>query len=175
MTRVLALLALGILAGCTDTPETTAVGSEDGSPTSVEASFGANAGIAALKEAWDAAWAAKDAAAYARNYTVNGELVNPLGGILAGREEIQAQHEFLFNGPFAGSTSTSEVRRTVFLDDDVRMLDLDVTLTDYAGLPPGLHETEPGVVRTRIKLIVVERPTGWKILAQQITAVAPSP
>jgi uncharacterized protein (TIGR02246 family) len=175
MTRIVAVLALGILAGCTDSPEVTAVDSEAGSPTSVEASLSANAGIAALKEAWDAAWAAKDAAAYARNYTVNGELVNPLGGILAGREEIRTQHEFLFNGPFAGSTSTSEVRRTVFLDEDVRMLDLNVTLTGFAGLPPGLHETEPGVVRSRMKLIVVERASGWKILAQQITAVAPSP
>jgi len=179
MTRILALLALGSLAGCTDSAEVTAVDIEAGSPTSVEASVGAaagpNQGIAALIAAWDAAWAAKDARAYASNYTVNGELVNPLGGILAGREEIREQHEFLFNGPFAGSTSTSEVRRSVFLNADVRMLDLDVTLTGFAGLPPGLIETEPGVVRTRMKLIVVERQGGWKILAQQITAVAPTP
>jgi uncharacterized protein (TIGR02246 family) len=175
MTRVLALLAFGILAGCSDKPEVTALDSEDGSTTSVEASLSATAGITALKDAWDAAWAAKDAAAYARNYTVNGELVSPLGDILEGREAIRAQHEFLFGGPFAGSTSISEVRRTVFLAGDVRMLDLNVELTGFAALPPGLHETEPGVVRTRMKLIVVQRESGWKILAQQITAVAPTP
>lgn len=170
-------LALGVLAGCTDTPQVTAVDSEAGSPDAMEASVGAtaalNQGIVALKNAWDEAWNAGDAAAYARNYTVNGELVNPIGGVLDGREAIRAQHEFLFNGPFAGSTSTSEVRRTVHLGEDVRMVDLDVTVTGFAGVPPGLPEVEPGVIRTRIKWIVVRREAGWKILAQQITALAP--
>jgi hypothetical protein len=85
------------------------------------------------------------------------------------------EHELLFSGPFAGSTSTSEVRRTVFLDRDARMVDLDVTLTGFAGPLPGLPEVEPGVVRVRVKWIVVRRESGWKILAQQITARAPTP
>src|SRR5687767_13532575 len=85
-----------------------------------------------------------------------------------------AQHEFLFNGPFAGSTSTSEVRRTVYPGEDARMVDLDVTLTGFAGVPPGLPQVEPGVVRTRIKLIVVRRDAGWKILAEQVTAQVPA-
>jgi uncharacterized protein (TIGR02246 family) len=155
------------------------VDTEDGSLTSAEADLGssssANQGIGALKNAWDAAWAAKDAEAYARNYTVESELVNPLGGILVGREGIRAQHVILFGGPFAGSTSTTTVRRTVFLTRDTRMVDLDVALAGFTGLPPGLRETEPGVLRTRMKLIVVERLGGWKILAQQFTAVAPAP
>jgi uncharacterized protein (TIGR02246 family) len=179
MRQILALAAAGVLAGCTDKPEVTAIDSETGSPVGREASLGSatalNQGIAALITAWDEAWAAKDAAAYAKNYTVNGELVSPLGGILNGREVIRTQHELLFAGPFAGSTSTSEVRRTVYLGQDARMVDLDVTLTDYAGLPPGLPEVEPGVVRVRVKLIVVNREAGWKILAEQVTAVAPAP
>jgi uncharacterized protein (TIGR02246 family) len=179
MKRILALVALGVLAGCTDTPEVTAVDSEAGSPAAMEASFGTTtalpSGIAALKNDWDEAWEEKDAAAFARSYAVRGELVTPLGGILDGREAIRAQHEFLFNGPFAGSTSTSEVRRTVYLGEDVRMVDLDVTLTGFAGPLPGLPEVEPGVVKTRIKWIVVRREAGWKILAQQITALVPAP
>lgn len=179
MKRILALVAACALASCTDKPEVTAADAEAGSPVGMEASLGAttalNQGIASLINAWDDAWNAGDATAYARNYTVNGELVNPLGGILDGREAIRSQHEFLFNGPFAGSTSTSEVRRTVYLGPDARMVDVDVTLTGYAGLPPGLPEVEPGVVRTRIKLIVVRRDVGWKILAEQVTAVVPGP
>jgi uncharacterized protein (TIGR02246 family) len=179
MQRTLALVTLGVLVGCRDTPEVTAVDSGAGSPLAMEASVGAtaalNQGIAALKNAWDEAWAAKDARAFARTYTVNGELVNPLGGILDGRETIRAQHEFLFSGLFAGSTSTSEVRRTVYLGEDARMVDLDVTLTGFAGVPPGLPQVEPGVVRVRVKWIVVRREAGWKILAQQMTALTPAP
>ena len=167
-----------VMSGCTDTPDVTAVDSKAGSPATGEASVGAtavlNQGIVDLKNAWDEAWNAGDAGAYARSYTVNGEIVNPLGGILDGREAIRTQHEFLFSGPFAGSTSTSEVRRTVYLGSDVRMVDLDVTLTGFAGVPPGLPQVEPGVVRTRIKWLVVRRESGWKILAQQITALVPA-
>ena len=179
MKLILMLLAACGLAGCTDKPEVTAADSEAGSPVGMEARLGAttalNQEIASLISAWDEAWNAGDAAAYAKNYTVNGELVNPLGGILDGREAIRAQHEFLFTGPFAGSTSTSEVRRTVYLGQDARLVDLDVALTGYPGLPPGLPEVEPGVVRVRIKLIVVRREAGWKILAEQVTPVVPAP
>lgn len=179
MIRISALVVAGVLAGCTDEPAVTAADSEAGSPTGMAASLGATTGlsqgIASLINAWDAAWNAGDAAAYARNYTANGELVNPLGGILDGRDAIRTQHEFLFAGPFAGSTSTSEVRRTVYLGQDARMVDLDVTLTGYAGLPPGLPEVEPGVVHVRIKLLVVRRESSWKIMAEQITPVLPGP
>jgi uncharacterized protein (TIGR02246 family) len=177
MTRVLALLALGLLAGCSDSREVTAVETE--SPAVIaDASVGAasaRSGIAALKRAWDQAWVNKDASAFADQYVLNSELVSPLGAILSGREAIRAQHAFLFAGPFAGSTSTTEIRRTVYLAGDARMVDLDVTLTGYVALPPGLHETAPGEVRTRVKWIVVLRQDSWKILAQQITAVAPTP
>jgi uncharacterized protein (TIGR02246 family) len=174
----LAALACGALAACADTPEVTAVDSKSASLTSPRASIGDAAepspGIAELKSAWDAAWAAKDAAAYAANYAADADFVGPRGPILAGREAIRAQHVFLFNGPFAGSTQTSVVRRTVFLGGAVRMVDLEVALTGYATLPPGLPETEPGVVRTRVKWIVVRRHGDWEILAQQMTQRLPN-
>lgn len=132
-------------------------------------------GIEALKSAWDAAWAAKDATAYAANYTVDAEIVNPVGGVLSGREAIRAAHAFLFSGPFAGSTSTSEVRRMMFLTETNAIVDLDVVLTGYRAVPPGLRETEPGVVRTRVKWVAVKRAANWEILTQQLTALPPPP
>lgn len=175
MRRVITLVVLGLVAGCNDSPEPTAVGTQ---PTlaeaNVEVAATVAADIAALVEARDAAWNDEDARAFANQFTLHAEQVNPLGQVLAGREAIRARHEFLFDGPFAGTTSTTEIRRSVFLDDDARMVDLDAALTGFRGLPPGLQETEPGVLRTRIKWILVRRTGGWKILAEQVTAVAPS-
>lgn len=178
MRLVMALVAVGLTAACNDSPEPTAL---DSGPTpalaeaSIEAAATTAAAIAAFVEARDAAWNDGDGRAYANQFTVQAEQVNPLGQVLAGREAIRARHEFLFTGPFAGTTSTTEIRRTVFLDDDARMVDLDAALTGFGGLPPGLQETEPGVLRTRIKWILVQRTGGWKILAEQVTAVAPTP
>jgi hypothetical protein len=62
-----------------------------------------------------------------------------------------------------------------FLTGITAMVDLNVTLTGYASLPPGLPEVEPGVVQTRMKWIAGKRVATWQILAQQITAVPPAP
>jgi uncharacterized protein (TIGR02246 family) len=131
--------------------------------------------ILALKARWDAAWAAKDAAAYASIYAEDAQFVSPVGGVVSGRATYQSTHVFLFNGPFAGSTSVSEIRRATFLTGSIVMVDLDVAVSGYQFLPPGLVATEPGVFRTRIKWVVAKQRGTWEVIAQQVTAVAPPP
>jgi hypothetical protein len=49
-------------------------------------------------------------------------------------------------------------------------------LRDYDRLPPGLRATDPdGAVRTRMKLVLVLTPDGWRIRSGQNTAIAPVP
>jgi uncharacterized protein (TIGR02246 family) len=115
-----------------------------------------------------AAWTAKDAAAYAAPYASDVHVVNPVGGLIDGREAFQAQHAFLFSGPFAGSTQTIAVRDIRFLTGTIALVLQDVTLTDYAFLPPGLPSTN-GVVRTRVTWVVVKRGGKWEIVLQQMT------
>ncbi len=133
-----------------------------------------NRAIPELIEALDAAWAAKDAAAYAALFTSDAEFVSPPGAILVGRDAIRAQHAFLFSGPFAGTTETRVLRRKMVLGGDKAIVDLDVRLTGFLT-PPALPQVEPGVVQTRVKLLLVKRANGWRILTQQMTAVAPAP
>jgi uncharacterized protein (TIGR02246 family) len=131
--------------------------------------------IEAILVSWEAAWAAKDVSAMVAHYTEDVDWVNPLGGILSGREEIRAVHEFLFGGPFAGSTQTATVRRIEALTGNIMVVDLDVTLTGYQSLLPGLVAFEPGVVRVRVKWIVVREGSAWRVSAQHMTAVQPLP
>lgn len=77
------------------------------------------------------------------------------------------------NGPFRGSVQSFEVRRLVALKGNLALVDLNVAVTGYAGLPPGLNETEPGVVRTRARLLMGRNGARWEILAQQLTRIAP--
>jgi uncharacterized protein (TIGR02246 family) len=131
--------------------------------------------IEALVAAYEAAWAAKDAAGYAALYAPDADFVAPVGDILAGRAAIQAQHAFLFAGPFAGSVSTTSIRRIEFLSGHAAIVDIDVALTGYAMLPPHgrLRETSPGVVRSRMKWLVERHRGEWEIATQQMTPVAP--
>jgi uncharacterized protein (TIGR02246 family) len=115
-----------------------------------------------------AAWAAKDAAAYAAPYASDVQVVNPVGGLILGRDAFLAQHAFLFGGPFAGSTQTIVVRDIVFLTGTIALVYQDVALTGYAFLPPGLPSMG-GVVRTRVTWVVEKRGGSWEIVFQQMT------
>jgi uncharacterized protein (TIGR02246 family) len=178
----MALLLTSAAAACEQTPT---VHAAQDAPLTAPGSTGAAMAIvppAAEREirahlaAWTAAWASMDGTAYGSMYAEDADFVNPLGGILSGRAAIAATHTFLFNpvnGPFRGSIQTYEIRRLVALRGDLALVDLNVALTGYAGLPPGLGETEPGVVRTRARLLMGRNGAHWEILAQQYTGIAP--
>jgi len=115
-----------------------------------------------------AAWAAKDAAAYAAPYAADVQMVSPRGDLVAGRDALRAQHLFLFGGPFAGSTQTITVRDIQFLTGTIAIVYQDVSLTGYAFLPPGLPSSG-GVVQTRVTWVVEKRGGSWEIVFQQMT------
>jgi uncharacterized protein (TIGR02246 family) len=165
------LVAAALLsAGCTDPSDATApvraqpVGLP-ARPPSVSISIDP---IMDLVTAATAAWSAKDASAYAAGYADDMQLVGPLGALLTGRDAFRAQHVFLFNGPFAGSTQTIQVRDVRFLTGTIAIVAQDVSLTGYAFLPPGLPSSG-GVVRTRVTWVVEKRQGRWEIVFQQMT------
>jgi uncharacterized protein (TIGR02246 family) len=121
-----------------------------------------------IVSALTAAWAAKDAAAYAAPYAADLQFINPLGAVISGLDAFRAQHVFLFNGPFAGSTLTLVVRDIQFLTGTIAIVYLDGSLTGYAFLPPGLPSSG-GVQRTRNTWVVEKRGGEWQIVFQQYT------
>lgn len=133
--------------------------------------------VLALVDAQTAAWAAKDGVAYGATYSEGAELINPVGGLLMGRTAIANQHVFLFNplnGPFRNSTSSPTVRDITFITGTVALVKLDVTLTGYSALPPGLPAYQPGVVRVRVTWVAVKQRGHWLIDFQQMTPLPPA-
>jgi uncharacterized protein (TIGR02246 family) len=178
---VLALLTAVAIAGCDDSP-TVAAPRHDALvvPDALAARMGTvppamERGIQELLQAWEAAWASMDGNAYGANYAEDAEFINPLGGVLSGRQVIAATHVFLFNGPFAGSVQTNQVRRIAPLTGTLAIVDVDGLLTGVVAFPPGLDETAPGEVATRGRLVVGKTGSRWEILAQQMTRIAPPP
>ena len=162
-------LLLAISAGCSD--ESDATGPIAGRETETSA---ANLGaiptdpILEIVSGLTQAWVAKDAAAYAAPYAHDLQFINPLGALLAGQDAFRAQHAFLFNGPFAGSTLTLVVRDIQFLTGTIAIVYLDTALSGYAFLPPGLPSSG-GVQRNRATWVVEKRDGEWRIVFQQYT------
>jgi uncharacterized protein (TIGR02246 family) len=178
---VLALITAVGIVGCNDSP-TIAAPRHDAlaAPDALAARMGTvppamERGIQELLQAWQASWASMDGNAYGANYAEDAEFINPLGGVLSGRQAIAATHVFLFNGPFAGSVQTNQVRRIAPLTGTLAIVDLDGLLTGVVAFPPGLDETAPGEVATRGRLVVGKTGSRWEILAQQLTRIAPPP
>ena len=123
----------------------------------------------------DSAWAHSDADRWASHYAQDADFVNILGMYMADTKAMHARHHEIFTGVFKGSRHVGTIRRLRFLDATVAIADVDVEVTDFKALPPGVVPTAPGVLRTRMKHILTKSGDGWKIVATQNTAVAPMP
>jgi uncharacterized protein (TIGR02246 family) len=169
-TATLLALALTVLvAACSDGSDTVGPTGIAAAPqSSTQSVRGDASAISDLVATATAAWAAKDAAAYAAIYAEDLEFVNPLGVRSSGRQAFEATHVFLFGGPFAGSTQSIDVVDVNFLTGTIATVLQDVTLTGYAFLPPGLPSSN-GVVRTSVTWVVVKRQGEWQIMHQQMT------
>jgi uncharacterized protein (TIGR02246 family) len=169
------VLFVGCNSSDTLTPDT-ALGQPSAASERIGAIPGDPSAIEAIIDALTVAWNTKDATAYAAPFANDADFVNPVGGIVTGRDAFRAVHVGLFDGPFKGSTQTLVVRRMVFLTGTIAVVDLDSTLTGYAFLPPtGLVESSPGVISTRVSWVLVKRAGTWEIIKQQMTLIPPPP
>lgn len=127
-------------------------------------------GILDLVRGRTAAWAAKDPAAYASAFATDLRFINPAGALVFGRDAFRATHFFLFNGPFAGSTLTLAVREIQFLTGTVAIVYLDLSITGYAFLPPGVPSPADGIARARVTWVVEKQQGDWQIVFMQNTS-----
>lgn len=163
------LLLLGG-TGCADDSDATGPVAAAQAPAP-QTNFGAvpTGGIQDLVDGRIAAWAAKDAAAYAEGFATDLRFINPLGALFAGRDAFRALHVGLFNGPFAGSTLGLAVRDIQFLTGTVAIVYLDLSITGYAFLPPGTPSPSDGVARARVTWVVEKAASKWQIVFMQNT------
>ncbi|HEU4828752.1 MAG TPA: SgcJ/EcaC family oxidoreductase [Gemmatimonadales bacterium] len=135
---------------------------------------GGDAEIAAVAAAVEAAWAAKDAAAYGALYADEVSFIQPTGFHVSGRATVQAQHAGLFAGPGAQSSLDATIHRIVFLTGTVAMVDLSLAYTGFTALAPGLRATSAGLLLSQVRWILVNRGGEWRIVGQQMTPVPPA-
>lgn len=146
--------------------------------TSDAQSFGTandSTSIRAIIADLDSAWEHADANRWASHYAQDADFVNILGMYMADTKAMHARHHEIFTGVFNGSRHVGTLRRLRFIDASVAIADVDVEVTEFKALPPGVVPTSPGSLRTRMKHILTKSGDGWKIVATQNTAVAPMP
>ena len=122
-------------------------------------------GIEQLVKEFEAAFSAKDAAAYGDAYAENADFVNPVGVVTTSRAALVTLHAMLFAGPLAPATFTAELRDVEFLTGTSAVVDVFTTLSGVAGPPPPFTVVSPdGAVRSRTRWVVEKRGGEWEIV-----------
>jgi len=120
-----------------------------------------------------AAWNSGDAAAYSRHFAPDGTCTNIRGQFFTGHQAFLERHEYLFKGPFQGSTAKQDVVSLKFVRPDVAVVEVLTSVTGIRQLSPGTHTDEKGPLRTRLLQVMVKDGGEWKIVAYHNTDIKP--
>ena len=120
------------------------------------------------------AWNAGDGNQWAGEFWNDGSLINILGVVFPNAGAVATVTNQILAGPFKGSTFTPAVRRIRFIGTSAAIVDTDVSVTNFRGLPPGAVATKPGLLLTRLTSVFENRGGVWRIEAAQNTSVLPS-
>ena len=125
----------------------------------------------ALAHCFMDSWNGQNGPGYGSAYWEDAELVDPTGCVWEGREEIEAMHAGLWEGPAAATSVRAKVRRVRPLSPTLMVVDLDITVRGFEPPPPGASVLTDGSLHTRLKHVVEKRGEDWKIIASQNTFV----
>jgi len=117
------------------------------------------------------AWNSGDAVAYSRHFAADGTFTNIRGQFFTGREAFIERHEFIFKGPFHGSTLKQDVVSLKFVRPDVAVVEVLTSVTGIQKLSPGTNTDDKGRLRTRLLQVIVKDGGEWKIVAYHNTDV----
>jgi len=141
------------------------------SPTAADSSR-----IVAVLAELDSAWHHGDADRWMALYAPAPDFagfINISGTRMSDRDVLRTRLAQIFAGIFRNSRHAGTLRQLRFIGADVAVVDEDIEITGFAGLPAGISATAPGVLRTRMRHVMQRRAGRWLILASQNTAVAP--
>lgn len=130
-------------------------------------------GVESVLMALPEAWNARDASAWVARFDPESSFTNILGMHFPDREANEARHAQLFETIFAESSLTAELLSVRRVGERGAVAELAFTLVGYERLPPGIQETEPDVLHTRLITVLEYRASGWTVLAAQNTAILP--
>lgn len=120
------------------------------------------------------AWNARDAEAWVERFDERSGFTNILGMHFPDRAANRTRHAELFATIFANSRLEAELLSVRLVGADAALAELAFNLVGYDRLPPGVSETEPGILRTRLVTVLERREGVWRIVGAQNTAILPA-
>lgn len=168
MRRRTASLTLGALLA------SAAIARVAGAQTSAAVPAADSARIVAVLADLDSAWQSGDADRWVAHYAPDARFINVSGMLMADAVTLRDRMAQILHGIFRNSRHTGTLRSLRRLGPDAVLAEEEIEIRGFVGLPAGVRETEPGVLRTRMRHVLQRVGDRWLIVASQNTAIAPA-
>ena len=123
--------------------------------------------LRAMVSDMEAAWRARDAGAYAGQFTADAEHINAYGMWWRGADEIAEGISFALNVIYPDNPISARDVLVTPLDDDLAVVQYRWRLSPYAD-PDGTRYADPG---GRVTQVLARAPGGWRIRFFQSTFI----
>lgn len=122
-------------------------------------------------ESLNKAWNGGDIAGMSAYMAEEVEVISPIGLPIKGKKALDARHAEIMKRYFAGSQQTMKVQQVRFVRPRVAICDVEVTITKYKALPPGIPAKAGQPVRLLTRYILTHDSRDWTIDAFQSTVL----
>lgn len=123
----------------------------------------------------EVAWNSGDAEAHGAHFANDCTFTNVLGMVFHGREAFIARHAELFRTIFSKSKMKQTIRRLHFPAENIAVVDVDIELTEFRAVPPGVQPPADGKLRTKLLQVLLMRNGKWEIVAYHNVDLKPTP
>ena len=130
--------------------------------------------IRAVLDRQEAAWAAGDAAGFARDTTHTVAFTNVVGMFSVGRAPFEAQHAHIFATFYKGSTMRHlAVENLAFVRPDVAVVNTLTQVTGFGQMPPDFP-VHGETIQARLEQVMVRDGDAWRVAAFHNVTVLPN-
>lgn len=117
------------------------------------------------------AWNAGDVPGMSAHMADAVQFITPTGALISGKKGLDQRHAEIMKKYFAGSRQTMTVRQTTFVRPRVGFCDVEVEITHYRSLPPGIPGRAGQPLRLMTRYLLTKDGRDWTIAAAQSTVL----
>jgi uncharacterized protein (TIGR02246 family) len=111
----------------------------------------------------ESGWNAGNARRYCARVQRDASLTSFQGSVYEGRDEIEGRMAELFANFFKGTRISMKIRKIRF-EGNVAIVEVDTELNAARTLPPGIHASSDGKLRTRLLEVLVNESGTWSVV-----------
>jgi uncharacterized protein (TIGR02246 family) len=111
------------------------------------------------------AWNKGDAKEYVKSFMEEGIFTIISGATYHTQTELEERVAFIFSTIFKNSSYNRKINQIKFIAENIALVELEVEIANYQGLPPGVKASEDKILRTSMLQVLMKGNDEWSVAA----------